>query len=42
LIRKANDAGGGDNITTIVARLEPRSHWHSLTDRIKNAVSKKR
>jgi protein phosphatase len=41
LIRKANDAGGGDNITTIVARLEPRSHWDTLTNRIKNAVGNK-
>lgn len=42
LIQKANDAGGGDNITAIVARLEPRSHWNSLTDRIKNVIGGKR
>ncbi len=42
LIRKANEAGGGDNITTIVARLEPRSHWNSLTERIKNVMGGKR
>ena len=41
LISRANDAGGGDNITVVVASLEPRSHWGSLTDRVKNALSRK-
>jgi UDP-N-acetylenolpyruvoylglucosamine reductase len=40
LIARANDAGGGDNITVIVAKLEPKSHWSSLTDRVKGALSK--
>lgn len=40
LIRQANDAGGGDNITTIVARLEPRSHWTTFTDRVKKVISR--
>lgn len=38
LIERANNAGGGDNITVIVARLEPKSAWSSFTDRVKGAI----
>ncbi len=41
LIARANSAGGGDNITVIVARLDSRSHWGSFADRVKNVLSRK-
>ncbi|MCG3205974.1 MAG: Protein phosphatase PrpC [Elusimicrobia bacterium] len=40
LIELANNAGGGDNITVIVAQLEPRSNWGSLADRVKSVFSR--
>ena len=39
LIKRANDAGGGDNITAIVAQVE--SVGASLTDRVLNVFSRK-
>lgn len=40
LINQANAAGGGDNITAIVARVD-NSSFGSLTDRVKTIFSKK-
>lgn len=40
LVNRANDAGGGDNVTVIVGRLEPKSHWGSFADRVKNALAR--
>lgn len=42
LIDRANAAGGGDNITVIVARVDGTpSSWASLTDRVKGMFMKK-
>jgi protein phosphatase len=41
LIRRANEAGGGDNITVVVAKVEgSNSSWGSLTDRVKSIFKK--
>ena len=41
LVRRANEAGGGDNITAVVARVEGEpSTWRSLTDRVKHLWTK--
>lgn len=41
LIGKANTAGGNDNITVVVARVEEApSNWSSLADRVKNLFKK--
>jgi protein phosphatase len=40
LINQANAAGGGDNITAIVARVE-NSSFGSLAERVKSMFSKK-
>ena len=40
LIKRANDAGGGDNITTVVAQVEGAA-LGSLTNRVMNVFSKK-
>lgn len=42
LIQMANEAGGGDNITVIVARVEGSpTGWESLTERVKRAFRKR-
>jgi protein phosphatase len=41
LVNRANAAGGGDNITAIVAQADNASTWGSLADRVKNAFRKK-
>jgi PPM family protein phosphatase len=42
LIKRANEAGGGDNITVIIARLEKApSGWGSLSERVKGMFKKK-
>lgn len=41
LIRQSNEAGGGDNITVIVAKVANKSNWTTLTDRVKNVLRKK-
>jgi protein phosphatase len=42
LIRRANEAGGGDNITVVVARLDcGPSGWASLADRLKSIFTRK-
>jgi protein phosphatase len=42
LIQLANDAGGSDNITAVVARLDENSSWGSLADRMKKMIGNKR
>ena len=42
LIKRANEAGGGDNITVIVAKLEESpSSWGTLAERVKGMFRKK-
>jgi serine/threonine protein phosphatase PrpC len=42
LIKRANEAGGGDNITVIVAKLEGSpSSWGTLAERVKGIFKKK-
>ncbi len=38
LIERANEAGGGDNITVIVGKLEPLSNWESLAESVKDVL----
>ena len=41
LVRKANEAGGKDNVTVVVGKLSTKStEWPSLMDRVKAAVRK--
>lgn len=43
LIKKANEAGGIDNVTAVVARVEGAPHtWGSLADRVKKLFSNNR
>lgn len=42
LIKRANDAGGGDNVTVIIAKLESApSSWGTLAERVKGMFKKK-
>ena len=42
LVETANDCGGEDNITVIVARLKPASLWHALRKRVKTFAGRSR
>ena len=42
LVKRANEAGGGDNITVVIAKLEGSpSGWGTLAERVKGVFKKK-